>query len=103
MVGEEIVLEYEEAVGENLEKIHEYVDITEKQLCLLRNLDAYISSKSGEKYAYLWLENNSLNHFEWQEIRRLAMEVILAFHWDIETPKALYDELIDVNEQNNFI
>ena len=27
MVGEEIVLEYEEAVGENLERIHEYIDI----------------------------------------------------------------------------
>ena len=83
MVGEEIVLEYEEAVGENLERIHEYIDITEKQLVLLRDLDAYISGKSGEKYAYLWLENSSLDDSEWQEIRSLAMGVILAFHWEM--------------------
>lgn len=103
MVGEEIVLEYEEAVGENLERIHEYIDITEKQLVLLRNLDAYISSKSGEKYVYLWFENKSLDDFEWQEIRRLAMAVILAFHWKMEIPKTLYSEVINVNEHDNFI
>jgi hypothetical protein len=103
MVGEEIVLEYEEAVGENLERIHEYIDITEKQLVLLRDLDAYISGKSGEKYAYLWLENSSLDDSEWQEIRSLAMGVILAFHWEMETPKALYSEVINVNEHDNFI
>ena len=103
MVGEEIVLEYEEAVGENLERIHEYIDITEKQLVLLRDLDAYISGKSGEKYAYLWLENSSLDDSEWQEIRSLAMGVILAFHWEMEIPKALYSELINVNEHENFI
>ncbi len=103
MVGEEIVLEYEEAVGENLERIHEYIDITEKQLVLLRNLDAYISSKSGEKYVYLWFENKSLDDFEWQEIRRLAMAVILAFHWKMEIPKTLYSEVINVNEYDNFI
>ena len=103
MVGEEIVLEYEEAVGENLERIHEYIDITEKQLVLLRDLDAYISGKSGEKYAYLWLENSSLDDSEWQEIRSLAMGFILAFHWEMETPKALYSEVINVNEHDNFI
>ena len=103
MVGEEIVLEYEEAVGENLERIHEYIDITEKQLVLLRDLDAYISGKSGEKYAYLWLENSSLDDSEWQEIRSLAMGVILAFHWEMEIPKALYSEVINVNEHDNFI
>ncbi len=103
MVGEEIVLEYEEAVGENLERIHDYIDITEKQLVLLRDLDAYISGKSGEKYAYLWLENSSLDDSEWQEIRSLAMGVILAFHWEMETPKALYSEVINVNEHDNFI
>ena len=103
MVGEEIVLEYEEAVGENLERIHEYIDITEKQLVLLRDLDAYISGKSGEKYAYLWLENSSLDDSEWQEIRSLAMGVILAIHWEMETPKALYSEVINVNEHDNFI
>ena len=103
MVGEEIVLEYEEAVGENLERIHEYIDITEKQLVLLRDLDAYISGKSGEKYADLWLENSSLDDSEWQEIRSLAMGVILAFHWEMETPKALYSEVINVNEHDNFI
>ena len=103
MVGEEIVLEYEEAVGENLERIHEYIDITEKQLVLLRDLDAYISGKSGEEYAYLWLENSSLDDSEWQEIRSLAMGVILAFHWEMETPKALYSEVINVNEHDNFI
>ena len=103
MVVEEIVLEYEEAVGENLERIHEYIDITEKQLVLLRDLDAYISGKSGEKYAYLWLENSSLDDSEWQEIRSLAMGVILAFHWEMETPKALYSEVINVNEHDNFI
>ena len=103
MVGEEIVLEYEEAVGENLERIHEYIDITEKQLVLLRDLDAYISGKSGEKYAYLWLKNSSLDDSEWQEIRSLAMGVILAFHWEMETPKALYSEVINVNEHDNFI
>ena len=103
MVGEEIVLEYEETVGENLERIHEYIDITEKQLVLLRDLDAYISGKSGEKYAYLWLENSSLDDSEWQEIRSLAMGVILAFHWEMETPKALYSEVINVNEHDNFI
>ena len=103
IVGEEIVLEYEEAVGENLERIHEYIDITEKQLVLLRDLDAYISGKSGEKYAYLWLENSSLDDSEWQEIRSLAMGVILAFHWEMETPKALYSEVINVNEHDNFI
>ena len=103
MVGEEIVLEYEEAVGENLERIHEYIDITEKQLVLLRDLDAYISGKSGEKYAYLWLENSGLDDSEWQEIRSLAMGVILAFHWEMETPKALYSEVINVNEHDNFI
>ena len=103
MVGEEIVLEYEEAVGENLERIHEYIDITEKKLVLLRDLDAYISGKSGEKYAYLWLENSSLDDSEWQEIRSLAMGVILAFHWEMEIPKALYSEVINVNEHDNFI
>ena len=103
MVGEDIVLEYEEAVGENLERIHEYIDITEKQLVLLRDLDAYISGKSGEKYAYLWLENSSLDDSEWQEIRSLAMGVILAFHWEMEIPKALYSEVINVNEHDNFI
>ena len=103
MVGEEIVLEYEEAVGENLERIHEYIDITEKQLVLLRDLDAYISGKRGEKYAYLWLENSSLDDSEWQEIRSLAMGVILAFHWEMEIPKALYSEVINVNEHDNFI
>lgn len=102
MVGEEIVLEYEEAVGENLERIHEYIDITEKQLVLLRDLDAYISGKSGEKYAYLWLENSSLDDSEWQEIRSLAMGVILAFHWEMETPEALYSEVINVNEHGAF-
>ena len=70
---------------------------------MLRDLDAYISGKSGEKYAYLWLENSSLDDSEWQEIRSLAMGVILAFHWEMEIPKALYSEVINVNEHDNFI
>ena len=103
MVGEEIVLEYEEAVGENLERIHEYIDITEKQLVLLRDLDAYISGKSGEKYAYLWLENSSLDDSEWQEIRSRAICVIVGCHGEMETPKALCGVVINGNELDNFI
>ena len=56
MVGEEIVLEYEEAVGENLERIHEYIDITEKQLVLLRK-SSYFKTLCREQEIYLISSN----------------------------------------------
>ncbi|KPN71559.1 hypothetical protein [Neisseria sp. 83E34] len=97
-VGEEIILEYEAAVGVDFEKINTLIICTKEQLYCLQKLDHYLLNLCEQKGEDLWLNNSELYGQEWQDIRRLARGVLEAFGWSLEIPKPLYDRVVDINE-----
>lgn len=96
-IGEEIILEYDEAVGENLEKLN-LNSLNSDQLHAIKLLDQFILDHSGENFEDLWLNNENLISKEWEIIRTLAKNFIDAMGWQLDVPKQLYDQVINLNK-----
>ncbi|WP_335954903.1 hypothetical protein [Acinetobacter guillouiae] len=96
-IGEEIILEYDEAVGANLEKINSN-GLSSTQLHAIKQLDQYILDHCGNDFEDLWLNNENLTSKEWEIIRILAKNIIEVMNWELEVPKELYDHVIYTNK-----
>lgn len=92
-VGEEIILEYDEAVGEDLKNLN-LNNFSLAQVNAIKELDQYILDHSGKNFEHLWLNNDNLNSEEWEKIRILAKNIILLMNWKLSVPKKLYDQVL---------
>lgn len=91
MTGEEIILEFSDAIDEYY---HSNPNSQNRQFILLKELDEYILSKSGNDYEHLWLDEKYLTCHEWETIRLMAKKIAMEFDWDIVCPSPLYSIII---------
>jgi len=88
--GEEIVLEFTDAFEECLDKGS---ILTTRQKEMLLNLNAYISSISGDGFDFIWLDESGLYSQEWGNIRTLAKQVLKEFRWENICASPLYEKI----------
>lgn len=96
IIREEIIMEYEEAVGMDFERINTIIGCTQEQFCSLKKLDDYLLELYREKGESVWLNNSELYSAEWDNIRVLARKALNAFGWSLDIPNPLYSKVIYV-------
>ena len=67
--------------------------LTTRQKEMLLNLNAYISSISGDGFDFIWLDESGLYSQEWGNIRTLAKQVLKEFGWENICASPLYEKI----------
>jgi hypothetical protein len=83
-VGDELVLEFDEAWG-FLQKSYTGV-LSTRKLRLISDLNNFLLSVSGEPFSRLYLSKAGLLEPEWDTIRLKAQTILKAFGWPNEPP-----------------
>ncbi len=63
-------------------------ELTDRQKAALDALDAKLDEMGGAGNEHLWTEKALGIRPEWEEVRRLAVETLDAFGWDVAIPPA---------------
>jgi len=93
--GDELVLDYDEALNEYDIKLQ----LNEDQMVSLSNLEAYLEEHSGSEFEEMYCNSGSLyNDPRWEEIRVLAREFIESMGWQYQAPAK--NDAVYVNTKN---